>query len=75
MAFRVGLDGPGGAVSRGLRAGAAPITPAVAFIVHDVFVQFPLESVTGRKRQLDPKGEPCRSVLASTGQAVRFRSH
>jgi len=59
---------------RAADAALAGKTDLVVASVHDVFVHLPLESVTGRKRQLDPEGEPWRSVLASTGQAVRFRA-
>lgn len=59
---------------RAADAALAGKTELVVASVHDVFVHLPLESVTGRKRQLDPDGEPWRSVLASTGQPMRFRA-
>lgn len=57
---------------RAADAALAGKTDLVVASVHGVFAHLPLESVTGKKRRLDPEGEPWRSVLASTGQAVRF---
>ncbi len=57
---------------RAADAALAGKTDLVVASVHDVYVHLPLESVTGKKRRLDPEAEPWRSVLASTGQAVRF---
>jgi 6-phosphofructokinase 1 len=57
---------------RAADAALAGKTDLVVASCHDVFVHLPLESVTGAKRNLDPDGEPWRSVLASTGQPARF---
>lgn len=57
---------------RAADAALAGKTDLVVASIHDVFVHLPLETVTGKKRQLDPEGEPWRSVLASTGQAARY---
>lgn len=57
---------------RAADAALAGKTDLVVASVHDVFVHLPLETVTGKKRCIDPEAEPWRSVLASTGQPRQF---
>jgi 6-phosphofructokinase 1 len=55
-----------------VHAAMAGKTGLVIGYLHDTFIHVPIETLTGRKKSLDPEGFVWNAVLAATGQPERF---
>jgi 6-phosphofructokinase 1 len=56
-----------------VHAAMAGKTGVVIGYLHDRFVHVPIETLTSRKKQLDPGGDAWHAVLAATGQPPVFK--
>ena len=55
-----------------VHAAMAGKTGLVIGLLHDLFTHVPIEKLVEQKKRLKPDGDAWRSVLAATGQPVRF---